>query len=127
MLEIVAVTLGGGLGSLARWLASVAFNRIAADRFPLGTFFVNIAGSFLIGFLLPFFKKEILTHHVQLLLVTGFLGGFTTFSSLMLEGVNMFRDGKTMHALAYLGLSGGLGLLMVALGIYLGEALIGRL
>jgi fluoride exporter len=76
------ILLGGGAGSVARYLIATAVMTRISSRFPLGTVFVNISGSFLIGLLMTLLTERFAPHpNLRLLLVVGFLGGYTTFSS----------------------------------------------
>lgn len=84
---------GGATGSLTRYLAGLAINDHYDGRFPLATFLINVTGSFLIGLLLVLLDKEDLLHpNLRPLLVTGFLGGYTTFSSFEWETFALGRS-----------------------------------
>ncbi len=87
------VLLGGGAGSLARYLLSTAIMARTGGRFPFGTVIINITGSFIIGLLMTLFTERLSPHtNLRLLLVTGFLGGYTTFSSFEWESLSLVRD-----------------------------------
>ena len=89
---------GGGVGSLARYLATLGVNEHYDGRFPLATFLINVTGSFLIGLLTVFLDREDLLHpNWRPLLVTGILGGFTTFSAFEWE---IFSRGRSSAPLA---------------------------
>lgn len=103
MQRFVFVFLGGGIGSLARYVMSTSIMRAAAGGFPFGTLAVNLAGAFLIGLIveslaLKFQAPETL----RLFLVTGFLGGFTTFSAFSLEATLMMQKGEWLVLAAYI-------------------------
>ncbi len=124
---ILAVALGGALGSVTRYLASVYATHLqeklpGAPSFPWGTFAVNIAGAFLIG-VLAWLCKE--SKHwpdwTWLLLATGFMGGLTTFSSLCNETLGLLRDENYGLAAGYVTLSFVLGMIGVAAGFGLGK------
>ena len=84
--NLLAVMVGGGIGSGLRFLAALGVTRLYAGAFPLGTFLVNITGSFVIGLLMAFFVLQSEISPVwRLFLVTGVLGGYTTFSSFEWE------------------------------------------
>jgi CrcB protein len=98
LIRCLLVLGGGSLGSLARYLVTLAVNEKYDGRFPLATFLINVTGSFLIGLLLVILDRGDLLHpNYRPLLVTGFLGGFTTFSSFEWE---MFALGRTTPPLA---------------------------
>lgn len=86
------IFLGGGIGASARYLVSNTVNHWTKLPFPYGTLTVNVFGSFLIGLLLSFMEgKEVSFLHWKVLLVTGFLGGFTTFSSFSYETLQLLQ------------------------------------
>jgi CrcB protein len=92
--RFVIVFVGGGAGALARYIASTAIMARYGGRFPLGTLVINVTGSFLIGLLMSVFTERIQIHpNWRLALVTGFLGGYTTFSSFEWETLTAMRDG----------------------------------
>jgi fluoride exporter len=118
-----AVALGAAVGALARWWAGLAFNGLWAG-FPLGTLLVNAVGGLLIGLAMVGFARS--PHELlRLLLVTGFLGGFTTFSSFSAESLGLLQRGDVglalLHSAAHL--LGALG--CCALGYALGRWLWG--
>lgn len=104
LLRSLLVLAGGSIGSLTRYLTTLAVNEKYDGRFPLATFLINVTGSFLIGLLVVLLDREDIFHpNYRPLLVTGFLGGFTTFSSFEWE---MFALGRSTPPLALLyGLS----------------------
>jgi CrcB protein len=82
LIRCLLVLAGGGVGSLTRYLATLGVNEHYDGRFPLATFLINVTGSFIIGLLLVLFDREDLLHpNLRPLFVTGFLGGYTTFST----------------------------------------------
>jgi fluoride exporter len=92
--KYLLILTGGGAGSLARYVAGTAIMTRYSGRFPLGTLVINVSGSFLIGLLMTW-----ITEHLQpspywrFLLVIGFLGGYTTFSSFEWETYSAIREG----------------------------------
>ncbi|MEO7793502.1 MAG: fluoride efflux transporter CrcB [Thermoanaerobaculia bacterium] len=125
-----AAALGGGLGSLARYLMQGWVQRRAdhlhgrAESFPWGTFAVNILGCLLIGFLVGAFElRGRMTPETRTFVLVGLLGGFTTFSSLGLESFSLLRSGGAGLAFANLAGSSIAGLAAVALGFWLSEVL----
>jgi fluoride exporter len=98
-LSVAAVSLGAVVGSLARWGAGVWLNARWAG-FPLGTLFVNCVGGLLIGMVL-FWLERSPNELLRLLLVTGLLGGFTTFSAFSAESLIMLQRGEFLLALVH--------------------------
>lgn len=119
------VFLGGGFGSLARYGMSLWVGSLWDGSYPLGTFLINLLGCFLIGFLGGLSERVTVDPQVRLLLQTGFLGGFTTFSSFGLETVQLFRRGEGAVASSYLLGSNLLGIVCVFGGFFLAKALVG--
>jgi CrcB protein len=102
--QLILVGLGGGVGSVMRFLVSkITF---AQGSFPWATFIVNIAGCFLIGLLIGLSAKhQFLDANMRLLLVTGFCGGFTTFSTFSAENVYLYQAGNYFSLASYVSLS----------------------
>ena len=113
------VLIGGGIGSICRYVATTLIGSIGGTVFPFGTLFVNLLGSFLMGFLMFFFLDEHFTlpETLRLFLAVGFLGGFTTFSSFSMESLLLLRGDSFFYAFANLAGNMLLGLLAVWLGM----------
>ena len=93
-MKLLWVCAGGAFGSGARYLLSLFALRLFGTSFPLGTFFVNLVGSFLLCLLMELgLTSEVLTPTIRITLATGFLGGFTTYSTFNYETINYVRDG----------------------------------
>lgn len=119
-MQWLAVALGGALGSLLRFAAVGYLTPLLSYRFPLGTFVVNIVGSFLIGAAYVLLaEKALLPVEWRLFFITGVLGGFTTFSAFSLEILQMWQEGHAFNALAYAGGSVVLGLFVAFVGMSL--------
>jgi fluoride exporter len=114
--KYLLVMLGGSIGSLARYLAGTAISTRFASLLPLGTMIVNITGSFLIGLLMTLLSERLPHPHWRLLLVVGFLGGYTTFSSFEWETFSAVRGGGLWIGLANVVGSVALGYAAVWLG-----------
>lgn len=121
MRDALLVALGGATGSVLRWWLSGAVARMAgAPTFPWGTLAVNLLGSFAIGALLGLTEgRDGLAPHFRLLLVTGVLGGFTTFSAFSWETLALVRGGTLPAAIAYATGSVAGGLLAALAGLVL--------
>lgn len=118
--NILLVGLGGAVGSILRYLCQKWINDWYHHNFPLATFLVNILGCLLIGFFYGLGEKgNILSPQTRLLLITGFCGGFTTFSTFAFENVNLLRVGDNFYFLLYILGSLVLGILAVYLGKYM--------
>ncbi|HEY3827226.1 MAG TPA: fluoride efflux transporter CrcB [Bryobacteraceae bacterium] len=97
LIRSLLVLAGGATGSLTRYLAALAINEHYDGRFPLATFLINVTGSFVIGLLLVMLDRGDLLHpNLRPLLVTGFLGGYTTFSTFEWEVFALGRSAPPM-------------------------------
>ena len=115
------VMLGGSLGAASRYGVSLLSARLLGTQFPYGTMLVNLAGCFLIGLLFALAdRSRLLTPDVRLLLITGYLGALTTFSTFSLETVNAGRAGLTLQALTNILINNLSGLSLTWLGLRLG-------
>ncbi|HJT87863.1 MAG TPA: fluoride efflux transporter CrcB [Bryobacteraceae bacterium] len=119
----LVVLAGAGLGGLARYVGGGWVMAKYGGRFPLGTFLINITGSFLIGVLMTLLTERMQPHpNWRLFLVVGVLGGYTTFSSFEYETFQAVRDGARWMGILYMTGSVVLGYL----GVWLGAALMAR-
>ena len=115
--KYLLVLAGGAIGSLARYVTGTAVMSRFSGRFPLGTLIVNVTGCFLIGMIMTLLAQKPAPHpNWRLLLVVGFLGGFTTFSSFAYETYTAARDGSLWVGLMNVLASVTLGYLAVWLG-----------
>ncbi|AMK13002.1 chromosome condensation protein CrcB [Pseudodesulfovibrio indicus] len=124
MTKILYLSLGGAAGTLSRyWLSGVA-QRLAGGSFPAGTFAVNMAGCLLFGAVWGFFENRLLPGSgVRLLVLTGFMGAFTTFSTYMFETASLVKFGQIAMAMANVVGQSVAGLILVLAGIALGRLL----
>lgn len=119
---LLAVFIGGGTGSVARWLLSMRFNP-THQIIPLGTLTANLIGAFIIGMGLAWFNR--MTHIDplwKLLITTGFCGGLTTFSTFSAEVVFLLQEGRVSWALLNIALNLLGSLMMTALAFWLFSA-----
>lgn len=116
-IEYLMVFIGGSLGAVCRFAISIQMKRIISAEFPLATFVINLTGSFLLGLLLTCHSGNF----VQLLLGTGFLGGFTTFSTFQVENVTLYSKGNYRTLFLYIMLSVCFCILFAFLGLRLGS------
>jgi len=118
MKSFLLVFFGGGLGSSLRYLVSIAMNQYS-KVLPFGTFTVNILGCLLIGLILGYAQKDnTLTSNQTLLLVTGFCGGFTTFSAFANENFELIKNGEIFNFSVYSISSIVIGIVAVFVGLY---------
>ncbi|MCJ7871657.1 fluoride efflux transporter CrcB [Phaeobacter sp. J2-8] len=113
---LMQVALGGALGASARYLTGLAVVRLMGHGFPWGTFAVNVLGSFLMGVLVVVLSQYHATRFAPLV-ITGFLGGFTTFSAFSLDTVALFERGQMTAAAFYVLASVGLAIAALFAGM----------
>lgn len=117
---LLLIALGGGIGSVFRYLTALLVNRYYSNHFPLATFITNILGCLLIGIFVGWLEKHQLSDsNLKWFLVTGFCGGYTTFSAFGFENYNLLQNNQSPVALLYIGASIFVGLAAVWLGMYL--------
>jgi CrcB protein len=118
------VLLGGGIGALCRYIMQgLVYNNVNSS-IPYGTMAVNITGCLIIGFLMSFFEyKFSAVPELRIFLTTGFLGGFTTYSSFSYESVLLLKEGDFFHGLLYIAGTTLLCLLSTYGGLKLGKLL----
>jgi CrcB protein len=120
-MNYLLVAIGGGVGALLRYISTQSINGIFNNKFTLGTFFVNCVGSLLIGFLINIFDIFSIENKWKLLIITGFLGGYTTYSAYSYETINYIINGNIKYAVINIVIHNILCLLLVLLGIWLNK------
>jgi len=117
---ILLIGIGGALGSILRYLTSVVVSKYFQSAFPWATFTANILGCLIIGIILGLFEKQQITNpDLKFFLITGFCGGYTTFSAFAAENVNLFQSGNSLMAFAYIAVSVVVSLFAVWVGLSL--------
>ncbi|MBE0552259.1 MAG: fluoride efflux transporter CrcB [Rhodobacteraceae bacterium] len=116
--NLLHVVLGGGIGAGLRYLTNVGALRLFGPGFPVATLVVNILGSFLMGLLVELLAQRG-GQRLAPFLMTGVLGGFTTFSAFSLDTMTLWQRGETVLALVYVGMSVVLSLAAIALAMHL--------
>ncbi len=116
---ILAIGIGSCIGGISRYLISLFIQNKFLSTFPYGTLSVNLIGCLLIGLVFGISEKTMIAVEWRMFLVTGLLGGFTTFSSFSNETVGLIRDGQYWPAFMYISFSVVIGLLATFTGISL--------
>ncbi len=120
MQKVLFIALGGALGTLSRYGLAGLVQRLAGGSFPLGTFFVNMLGTFLFGLVFGFLETRLpLNAEARMILLTGFMGAFTTYSTFMYESHSILRHEQWGALLLYLGGQIFIGLVLMHTGLHL--------
>jgi len=121
MLNIFAIFIGGGLGSLTRYGIAILMRMHSMD-FPIATLTVNIIGSLILGFTVAFFWNKAPMHDtLKLALTVGFCGGLTTFSTFSWETFDLIKNGDYLLAILYATISVLVCVLAISLGAFLSK------
>lgn len=115
-MEYLLVGVGGTLGSITRYTLQKYINGKTKSKFPYATFIINITGAILLGIVTGMNKGN----NIYALLGDGFLGAYTTFSTFMYEGFNLFSDNKKLNAFTYIISSLILGIIGFEIGLKIG-------
>ncbi len=119
MKQLAFVAIGGMIGASLRYLISLLTKSFYEGDFPFATLFINVLGCFFIGLIYSNFNQNSAFEWIKPLLITGVLGGFTTFSAFSYEGIQLFQSQKIMAAIIYIVLSNSLGLLAAYSGTFI--------
>lgn len=122
--RVVLLSVGGSLGVNARYWLGMAITRWAGPQFPWATLAINVSGSFAIGLLTVLLARWLPHPNMRLLVVVGFLGGYTTFSSFAAEALVLWERGEQARGVGYVAGSVGAGLVAVVLGTAAGRGLV---
>lgn len=120
--RILSIAAGGSLGAAARYLINISPLQNYLKPFPFPTFFINITGSFFIGFLLILFTDKFeINENLRFAVIVGFLGAYTTFSTFEIEIFGLIKENQFITAFAYLFSSVLIGFVGVSLGVWLAK------
>lgn len=119
---LLIIGLGGAIGSMLRYLTSLFVARYWENHFPLATFITNVIGCLLIGLFIGILEKQQLANSdLKWFLITGFCGGYTTFSTFGYENFNLLQSQNSPMAFAYIALSVIIGLMAVWFGLFVAK------
>lgn len=121
---VIGIAIGGGIGCVARYAMTTLIEQAAGKTFPAATLAINILGSFLMGFLfIVMLERLTVPPALRAALLTGVLGGFTTFSTFSMEVLLLAEQGQVGKAILYITLSVLLGLLAAYAGVHLARSI----
>ncbi|AIC27483.1 MULTISPECIES: fluoride efflux transporter CrcB [Rhizobium] len=125
MIQALLVAVGGAIGSVLRYYVGRWALKLMGPAFPWGTLAVNVVGCFVIGVFAELIARKFnASTELRLLLITGFLGGFTTFSAFSLDAISLFEGGEAVAGGIYIVASVGLSMAAVIAGLAIMRALV---
>lgn len=117
MINYLIIGVGGFIGAITRYALALWIGQRWGRSFPLGTFVINVSGSFLIGLIMSLLTDRFMANpYWRLLLVVGFLGAYTTFSTFEFETGNLLKDGEILYAALNVVLSVFVGFIALRMG-----------
>ncbi len=122
-MNTLLVAIGGAIGAAGRYLIGGWVQSFAGTSFPLGTFFVNVTGSVVIGLILGLSERGSLSGQARLLLAVGMMGGYTTFSSFSYDNLGLLQTGETGRLLLNIAGQIAIGLFAAYVGVVMARAL----
>jgi fluoride exporter len=121
--EILWVGIGGAGGAIARMLVATMVTERLGTLIPYATLLINVTGSFVLGLVVGAIEAQVVSPAVRPALAIGFLGAFTTFSTFSLETATLLEEGNLLLATVYVSASVVVGIVVAALGLWVGRAL----
>ncbi|MBN1525161.1 MAG: fluoride efflux transporter CrcB [Spirochaetales bacterium] len=115
---IISITLGGGIGAVARYSVSQLVDVLFGSSFPVATIIVNILGAFLIGFFFQWFEDRVIPETIRSFVTIGFLGAFTTFSSFTLETLKLLQESNITAGMVNIFINNFFSLFAVLAGFF---------
>jgi fluoride exporter len=121
---LIIIAIGGGLGSVLRYLTSIFIDKYIQSSFPYATFMTNILGCLLIGLFFGYLDKyNTISQDLKFFLITGFCGGYTTFSTFANENIQLMQTNQIIVAFLYISLSVFLGLMATWSGLIIAKTI----
>jgi CrcB protein len=121
---IIYIALGGGLGSVLRYLTSVVMNKYVQSSFPYATFATNVLGCLLIGIFFGYLEKQNgISQDLKFFLITGLCGGYTTFSTFSHENVELLQNNQILTTFLYISFSVFIGLMATWFGLVIAKSI----
>ena len=117
-MRLLLIAIAGAGGAVSRYLISVWIKESIDSTFPFATFSVNLLGAFLLAF---FLQSSTLDEELKIMITTGFMGAFTTYSTFSYEIFNLFKSGETFYGIVYIFSTIFLALIGTIIGFYLGK------